>query len=462
MPMYSVTKYNVGNRNIVTGMFSGFSGGAAGEWNQDYSVLRGLVTGYPVIQMYMRITTDGINPATPILNSKVTPQAYRDQPRCTSPTANWFNEADTMETINENKGSDGDTWGVNLTPDIVNSPGFGIILYPPNSGLSNSNFGFNIPTYATITGVSVNISWRHTCVGENDWHIPNQTKHETYYIDGFGVTVYYAIECTSGSQQCSDGHLYSCINSRWVDYGANTSCPGTECVGEQTKRCIGKDSYVCVNGYLFLSRANDTNCPGDECDFDSCVDGYHYTCNNGWKSSGIRSDCCAPTSTKCVEGKKYVCNIDQNWINNGLDNTCPGTDCISGQTECIGGNRFDCNNGYWVDQGADQICPGTGCTGDVTHCIEDHRFTCENGYDVDQGVDVTCPGLECAGTATHCDGEHLIACENGWYVDKGINVDCQDTPIVDNTMLYVAAGVVATAGILLLLLGGKSNGRDKK
>ena len=85
------------------------------------------------------ITVDGVNPVS------VTKYV---------PTNIWTNSEWMVNTL----GGPTDTWGYSISVSQVNSPNFGIILYPPACpSLTLTNFGFNIPDGNAINGIEFTI-----------------------------------------------------------------------------------------------------------------------------------------------------------------------------------------------------------------------------------------------------------------------------------------------------------------
>jgi prepilin-type N-terminal cleavage/methylation domain-containing protein len=88
-------------------------------------------------------------------------------------------------------GGEGDLWGENWTAADINDVDFGVAIrlkkvQPTYTQLTNylkiSNFGFNIPTGATITGIKM----------EMERWVYNFSNYEPYqYVDHVRITVYY-------------------------------------------------------------------------------------------------------------------------------------------------------------------------------------------------------------------------------------------------------------------------------
>jgi hypothetical protein len=94
-----------------------------------------------------------------------------------------------------------DKWGLSLTPSQINASNFGTSsVYLGTGGVTNyysnylnaTNFGFNIPTNATIDGVLVEIK--------------GYTDGSYCYIDHVRITIYYTEASVSSSvTHTSDG-----------------------------------------------------------------------------------------------------------------------------------------------------------------------------------------------------------------------------------------------------------------
>jgi hypothetical protein len=416
--MVSVTKYPTVVLNGSAGStWSNLTtiGSADGTYAESVNLSGGLVVIFP--------TTDGINPDTAGCSYGATAcnakYAHGDPLGCYPAYGggNWI--------VNE-IGSDTDTWGLSLTPEIVNSPNFGIVLWPPGTqSLSISGFGFNIPSGNVINGMRVTIRWQEKCGPEM---CSSQSLCVYQRIDYVSITLAYAsspAQCTAGQTYCGAGgagnHYYTCNNGMWYDNGPNV--------------------IECPPG------------PGSECSVGTkCEDGYYFVCSNGyWVNEGISSVCpgseCSGTGTTCSNGSKIQCQNGY-LINIGASSDC----CIPGTTQCLGGSRSTCqSNGSWGASVTDATCPGSQCLTGSTRCQDGHRINCVNGYEVDAGIDATCPGTQCTGSGTICDSnDHLIKCENGYNVDLGFSTTCQvNPPPVQNSLtalLWIAAGVAAVAG----------------
>jgi len=435
-------------------------GSSDGNYAESRNLSGGLIGIFP--------TTDGVNPDTGGCSYGTTAcnikYAHGDPLGCYPAYGggNWV--------VNE-VGSDTDTWGLSLTPEIVNSPNFGVVLWPPGTQpLSISGFGFSIPSGNVINGMRVTIRWQAPCGPDM---CSSQSLCTYQRIDYVSITLIYGLssaQCTTGQTYCGSGgsgnHYYTCNNGMWYDNGPNV--------------------VACPPG------------PGTECSAGTkCENGYYFVCSNGyWVNEGLSSICCTPGSTQCSSGHQYTCPSGF-WVDGGLSTTCPGNECSGSGTTCNNGHKIQCQNGYLVDIGAsadccipgttqclggsrstcqsngswgasviDNTCPGNQCSTGATRCQDGHRINCVNGYEVDAGIDASCPGTQCTGSGTVCDSnDHLIKCENGYNVDLGVSTTCQvNPPPVQNdlsSLLWIVAGVAAVGGGYYLYSRGEKKRASK-
>jgi len=76
-----------------------------------------------------------------------------------------------------------DTWGNALTPAIVNDSGFGVFSDQNGSQITVTNFGFDIPSTATIDGIIVEMQGKDAYNGGPEMNTP--------YVNHIQMTVYY-------------------------------------------------------------------------------------------------------------------------------------------------------------------------------------------------------------------------------------------------------------------------------
>jgi len=412
--MVSVTNYpgtvtagtSSGSGVYATGSWTGLQniGARDGIYAECVNHSGGIIVVFP--------TTDGYNPN--MGNCSYGASA------CNSKDTNSDPNGYTGAWVEGSLGSSSDSWSIILTPNVVNSKSFGLVLWAPNAPtLILTNFGFSLPAGSVVNGMTVGYRWAAFMDPANGFATSQR-------IDYFNITIDYTppgTQCSVGTTWCSGGHQYACPNGYNVDNGLNPTCPGTDCSSGQTE----------------------------------CLNGHRYTCNNGyWDDAGADSTCpgtaCTAGQTKCVNGHLYVCDNGY-WSDQGLSDTCPGTDCSSGQTECLNGHLYGCKNGYWSDQGASELCPGSGCTGNVSHCVDGHKYACVNGTDTDQGADSTC--CTPAG-ATQCfDGSRKTCNSDGSWSSGVTDSTCNPIPPVTNPAPMAALAIGALAIVGYLFMGGK-------
>lgn len=89
-----------------------------------------------------------------------------------------------------NFGGETDVWGASLTPNYVNSSDFGVSIQYTHDGydtayLEATNFGFAVPSNATIDGISVSVEHR----------VRRANPYAPYYpnVDYVSMTVFYTL-----------------------------------------------------------------------------------------------------------------------------------------------------------------------------------------------------------------------------------------------------------------------------
>jgi hypothetical protein len=355
-------------------------------------------------------------------------------------------------------GGNTDMWSITLTPEQVNSPNFGFVVWTPGGSFVAKGFNFGLLRGDVVRGIKVGFNYNPVGAwsGSQPWAYCEYPPGTSYYacnqhkISGFYAIIYYtpAEPCTIGSTTCANGGQYICPDGGWVLQGP---CPGTECTAGQTK-CAGGNKYTCNNGN-WENKGIDSACSGTECPYTGameCIGGHLYYCNNGYRQDmGTTTTCvCVTGSQKCEGGHKYTCDGVGHWIDQGVSVACPGSECTAGQTNCSNGHFFNCNNGRWADQGLDSICPGTGCTGSVSRCADGNRFACENGYEVDKGPDSSC----CTPSgSTRCIGGNRQTCGtdglwNTGVVDSTCNTNPPPVQNEYSSLLWIVAGIAAIGG----------------
>jgi hypothetical protein len=94
-------------------------------------------------------------------------------------------------------GGQSELWGLSLTPSDINNSGFGIALtlkagvltdWTYASTLKTSNYGFNVPTNATITGVQIELKGKYTTNRGDITVYLNCARVTVYYTEGGGTS----------------------------------------------------------------------------------------------------------------------------------------------------------------------------------------------------------------------------------------------------------------------------------
>jgi hypothetical protein len=209
---------------------------------------------------------------------------------------------------------------VYYTPEDINSPTFGIVIYPPyTEGIVLTGFNFNIPSGKSIKNIDVYAVHRQYsnipyCL--NNYPADGQFCVVKQFDYVYAVVTY--TDCAQSWTGCVGTHMYRCdSNYDIVDGGIASGC-GAVCDTGWTK-CDGGHKYVCNDGY-WLDQGVDHTCPGVECSSGQteCVNGNRFNCENGWwVVTGEPNDCCIPGATKCLNGHRYDCDENQSWIDQG-------------------------------------------------------------------------------------------------------------------------------------------------
>jgi|GEM_PF-1902381 len=157
-----------------------------------------------------------------------------------TPTGDNKSTSAALGTIHSDTyGSSSDSWGVSLTPSDVNSTGFGFgVSYSGAAGdtryLRATNFGFSIPSDATITGVEATVEHGQ---GAGD---------DEAQVDYMGMKVYYSIYAPGSVITATGGRL-----------GIRTATPETalEVVGTVSGSILHAQDILTSSGGLVAEGA---------------------------------------------------------------------------------------------------------------------------------------------------------------------------------------------------------------